>query len=226
MEKKEVKKIIVKGFIWILSAIGMAIIGIIINSIFSNINLWESTKKIVEFLFHPNFGLLILILIIFKLVYTLNQKNKYLSNRVENELSEKNINEILTNNKRFIKLLDEFRDKANRIIKINEALISENEGLKHLKIALENLEPKNEVLFILETIANIPNKTEKLSNIKALYTQKFNKEMSDLQIILDEIENLQFIEETECGEFGEICYSILSKGLRFLKQNRMKDSTD
>lgn len=226
MEKKEVKKIIVKGFIWILSAIGMAIIGIIINSIFSNINLWESTKKIVEFLFHPNLGLLILILIIFKLVYTLNQKNKYLSNRVENELSEKNINEILTNNKRFIKLLDEFRDKANRIIKINEALISENEGLKHLKIALENLEPKNEVLFILETIANIPNKTEKLSNIKALYTQKFNKEMSDLQIILDEIENLQFIEETECGEFGEICYSILSKGLRFLKQNRMKDSTD
>ena len=99
-------------------------------------------------------------------------------------------------------------------------------GLKHLKIALENLEPKNEVLFILETLANIPNKTEKLSNIKALYTQKFNKEMSDLQIILDEIENLQFIEETECGEFGEICYSILSKGLRFLKQNRMKDSTD
>ena len=92
-----------------------------------------------------------------------------------------------------------------------------------MKISLKNLEPKNEVFFILETLANIPNKTEKLGNLKVLYWNNFKKEMSDLQIILDELEHLSFIEETECGEFGEICYSILSRGLQFLKQRRKKD---
>ena len=50
--------------------------------------------------------------------------------------------------------------------------------------------------------------------------QKYKKEMSDLQIILDELEHLDFIEETECGEFGEICYFISSKGLQSLKHNK------
>jgi len=222
-QEKETKNKIINLSKWFLGVIGAYLISAIIKSVISNINLWESTKKIADFLFQVEIGLLALILILFILVYSLNEKNKKLADQLKNELSDKNIKEILADNKRFIKLLDELRDKTNRIVKINETLKSENEELGHLKISLKNLEPKNEVFFILETLANIPNKTEKLGNLKVLYWNNFKKEMSDLQIILDELEHLSFIEETECGEFGEICYFISSKGLQFLKHNRKKD---
>jgi hypothetical protein len=222
-QEKETKNKIINLSKWFLGVLGAYLVSAIIKSITSNLNLWESIKKIADFLFQVEIGLLALILILFILVYSLNEKNKKLADQLKNELSDKNIKEILADNKRFIKLLDELRDKTNRIIKINETLRSENEVLSHLKISLKNLEPKDEVLFILEILANIPNKTEKLGNLRVLYRQKFKKEMSDLQIILNELEHLGFIEETECGEFGEICYSILSKGLQFLKHNRKRD---
>lgn len=222
-QEKETKNKIINLSKWFFGVIGVCLVSAIIKSVTSNLNLWESTKKIADFLFQVEIGLLTLILILFILVYSLNEKNKKLADQLKNELSDKNIKEIRADNKRFIKLLDELRDKTNRIIKINETLRSENEVLSHLKISLKNLEPKEEVLFILEILANISNKTEKLSNIEALYIQKFIKEMSDLQIILNELEHLGFIEETECGEFGEICYFISSKGLQFLKHNRKKD---
>ena len=221
-QEKETKRI-KKLSKWFLGVIGAYLVTAIIKSLTSNLNLWESIKKIANFLFQVEIGLLALILILFILVHSLNKKNKNLTSQLENELSDKNIKQILTDNKRFIKLLDELRDKANRIIKINENLTSENEALAHLKISLENLEPKDEVVYILETLANIPNKTEKLGNLKVLYWNTFKKEMSDLQIMLDELEHLGFIEETECGEFGEICYFILSRGLQFLKHNRKKE---
>ncbi|MFC2169659.1 hypothetical protein ACFLRM_03705 [Acidobacteriota bacterium] len=220
MGKKEIKKSIIKLILWFLGATGAYLISVIIKSVSSKINILESTKEVAKFLFQAEIGLLILILILFKLVHSINKKDKILSAPLKKELSEKNIIEILAANKRLIKLLNELRDKTNRIIAYNASLMSENKKLGNLKIALENLGSNNEALFILETLANIPNRTEKLSIIMALYTQKFGKKTSDLQILLDELDDLQFIEVTECGEFGEICYLILRKGLRFLKQAR------
>jgi len=222
-QEKETKNKTKSLSTWFLGVVGVVLVSAIVKSFTSNINLWESIKKITEFLFQIEIGLLALILILFKLVHSLNKENKNLTSQIENELSDKNIKEILVDNKSYIKLLGELKDKTNRIIKLNETFKSENEVLSHLKISLKNLEPKEEVLFILEILAGIPNKTENVINIEDLYVQKFKKEMPDLQIILNELEHLDFIEETECGEFGEIGYFISSKGLQFLKQKRKKD---
>jgi len=219
MENKETKGIW-KFAKWFLGAVGVYFIGAVIKSLSSNIKIWEAIKSIAEFLFRAEVGLLLLILILFKMLYSLNMRHRNFSNKLTTELSNKNVKEILADNKRLFGYSTELRNKLNELIGINQVLRNETEELKHLKISTENLGPKDEVLFILETLANEPNKTEKLSPVKALYIRDFKKNMSDLQIILNELETLDFIYETEGGEFGEICYTILSKGLQYLKENK------
>ncbi len=219
MEKKETKGIW-KLAKWLLGAAGAYFIGAAIKSLSSNINMWEAIKSIAYFLFKAEVGLLLLILILFKLLYSLNKRHRNFSNKLTTELSDKNIKEILSDNKRLIGYSTELRNKLNELIGINQTLRNETEELKHLKISVENLNPKDEVFLILETLANEPNKTEKLMTLKTFYIRDFKKKMSDLQIILNELESLDFIYETECGEHGEICYTILGKGLQYLKGNK------
>ncbi len=219
MENKETKGIW-KFAKWFLGAAGAYFIGAAIKSLSSNMNIWEATKSIAHFLFKAEVGLLLLILILFKMLYSLNMRHRNFSNKLTTELSNKNIKDILADNKRLFAYSTELQNKVNELIGINQTLRNASEELKHLKISAENLESKDEVFFILETLANEPNKTEKLSLLKDLYIRDFKKKMSDLQIILNELETLDFIYETESGEFGEICYTIISKGFQYLKENK------
>lgn len=219
MENKEAKGI--WNFAkWFLGAAGAYFIGAVIKSLSSDMNIWEAIKSIAYYLFKAEVGLLLLILILFKMFYSLNLRHRNFSNKLTAELSNKNIKDILADNKKLFGYSTELRNKLNELIGINQVLRNETEELKHLKISSENFESKDEAFFILETLANEPNKTEKLSLLKALYIQDFKKKMSDLQIILNELETLDFIYETEGGEFGEISYTILSKGLQYLKDNK------
>jgi len=206
---------------WIAATVGIGLISFVLGSFLSKADPFESTKRTTDFLLGIDIGLLLLVLVLFISVYSLNRKNVRLSARLNDELSDKNIAEILENNKNFTKLLNELKDKANRQIKINETFITENKELNALKTSLENLKPRNEVRFILKTLANQATKTDTLKNLEALYTEKFEKQMSDLQIILSELDDLQLIEEGEMDEYGQIRYSIRNKGLRYLKQSRM-----
>ncbi|GEM_PF-3937688 len=221
MTKNEEKKRSRLLLQWIAATVGIGLISFVLGSFLSKADPFESTKRTTDFLLGIDIGLLLLVLVLFISVYSLNRKNVRLSARLNDELSDKNIAEILENNKNFTKLLNELKDKANRQIKINETFITENKELNALKTSLENLKPRNEVRFILKTLANQATKTDTLKNLEALYTEKFEKQMSDLQIILSELDDLQLIEEGEMDEYGQIRYSIRNKGLRYLKQSRM-----
>lgn len=201
-------------------AVGIGLISFVLGSLVSRWDPWESTKRTTDFLLQLDIGLLLLVLVLFKAVFSLKRNNARLSARLNDELSDKNIGDILENNKNHLKLLDELKDKANRQIKINEALLKENDELNSLKASLDNLKPRNEVRFILTALANRQNKTETIKNLETLYTQKFEKQMSDLQIMLGELDDLQLIEECERDEYGQIRYSIRNKGLRYLKQSK------
>lgn len=220
MTKKEDKKPIPLLLQWIAVAGGIALISFVLGLLISRWDPWESTKRTTDFLLQLDIGLLLLALVLFKTVSSLNRNNARLSSRLNEELSDKNIGEILENNKNYTKLLDELKDKANRQIKINETLLKENEELSSLKSSLENLKPRNEVRFILTALANRENKTDTIKNLETLYTQKFEKQMSDLQIILAELDDLQLIEEGERDQYGQTRYSIRNKGLRYLKQSK------
>jgi len=205
---------------WIAATVGIGLISFVLGSFLSKADPFESTKRTTDFLLGIDIGLLLLVLVLFITVYSLNRKNARLSARLNDELSDKNITEILENNKNFTRLLNELKDKANRQIKINETFIAENKELSALKTSLENLKPRKEVRFVLATLANRANRTDTLKNLEALYTEKFEKQMSDLQIILSELDDLQLIEESEMDEYGQIRYSIQNKGLRYLKQSK------
>ena len=220
MTKNEEKKQTPILLQWIAAAVVIGLISFVLGTWLSRIDPWESTKRTTDFLLGIDIGLLLLVLVLFKTVYSLNRKNTRLSSRFNDELSDKNIAEIIEKNKGYTKLLNELKDKANRQIKINETLLREKEQLNSLKTSLENLKPRNEVRFILKTLANQANKTDTLKNLETLYTEKFEKQMSDLQIILGELDDLQLIEESEMDEYGQTRYSIQNKGLRYLKQSK------
>lgn len=133
---------------WISGVIGASFISVLVNSALSQINLWESFLKIIKFLFKPEIGLLILILILYGLLFSIDKKFR----EIKQGLSDKNIKEILSNNKRLIKINDELREKANKIIKIYEEAKIENERLAPKKEE-KKLELTEEQLFILALIA-------------------------------------------------------------------------
>ena len=220
MTKNEEKKRSPLLLQWIAATVGIGLISFVLGSFLSKADPFESTKRTTDFLLGIDIGLLLLVLVLFITVYSLNRKNARLSARLNDELSDKNITEILENNKNFTRLLNELKDKANRQIKINETFIAENKELSALKTSLENLKPRKEVRFVLATLANRANRTDTLKNLEALYTEKFEKQMSDLQIILSELDDLQLIEESEMDEYGQTRYSIQNKGLRYLKQSK------
>lgn len=77
--------------------------------------------------------------------------------------------------------------------------------------------------FVLSKIANEDDRTFELRYIKSLYEQEFpDREQSDLQIILNELERRELIYETECGDYDEICFEITTEGLIHLKKLKKK----
>lgn len=151
---------------WISGVIGASFISVLVNSALSQINLWESFLKIIKFLFKPEIGLLILILILYGLLFSINKKFQ----EIKQKLSDKNIKEILYNNKRLIKINDELREKANKIIKIYEEVMVENERLVPKKED-KKLELSEDQLFILALIAE--SDEESVDSLFVSYRKKF-----------------------------------------------------
>ena len=84
---------------------------------------------------------------------------------------------------------------------------------------VKKLEPNIEIIFILDVLANQSDRTLEQRYLWDKYLLKFKeKKQSDFQIILNELENHYLIEETECGELGEICWFITTIGLTYLKK--------
>jgi len=77
--------------------------------------------------------------------------------------------------------------------------------------------------YVLSKIANEDDRIFELRYIKSLYGQEFpDREQSDLQIILNELQRKELIYETECGDYDEICFEITSEGLKRLKKLKKK----
>lgn len=88
---------------------------------------------------------------------------------------------------------------------------------------LRNKRLNIEHYFILSKIANEDDRILELRYIKSLYEQEFpEREQSELQIILNELQRRDLIYETECGDYDEICFEITSEGLKRLKKLKKK----
>jgi hypothetical protein len=88
---------------------------------------------------------------------------------------------------------------------------------------LRNKRLNKEHYFILSKIANEDDRILELRYIKSLYEQEFpDREQSELQIILNELQRRDLIYETECGDYDEICFEITSEGLKRLKKLKKK----
>lgn len=88
---------------------------------------------------------------------------------------------------------------------------------------LRNKRLNKEHCFILSKLANEDDRILELRYIKSLYEQEFpDREQSELQIILNELQRRDLIYETECGDYDEICSEITSEGLKRLKKLKKK----
>jgi len=214
------KKIIKKAILWFLGAIAVSFIAAIINSSVSGINLWVSFKNLCirtcSFLINPDILLLILILILFSWIFHVNKKVR--------GFSDKNIKEILNKNDDLIRINDDLRKTCNKILGYQEKIIDENEKLKSKIIEIESVETDSEVYLILETLANMPNKSLEQDLLWHNHYKKQFKErkQSDFQIILNDLKERNLIHEFESGEWGEICFEITSEGLKYLKELKRK----
>lgn len=80
------------------------------------------------------------------------------------------------------------------------------------------LEPNDKFIFILEHLANREDRASSLRDIESDYFRKFkDKSLKNLQILLNDLEQEELVQEIPYGNYGEIGYSITSKGLMYLK---------
>lgn len=150
--------------------------------------------------------------------------NKILS--INRELGS-SVEKVINENK-------QLRDENKKINDLIEKKISETkremrrdleERLEKIKTEpqqkKEVLKPNREIIFILNLLATQYDRTLKQATLWSMYKSTFKeKEESDFQIVLNELDTADLIFETECGDFGEICYKITTIGLKYLKQNK------
>lgn len=168
-----------------------------------------------------SFGDVILILILFSVtgvyiwVFFLNKKVKL--------ISDKNIKEILNKNQNLIKINDELRDTCNKILSYQEKIIKENKELKSEVEKIESAEPNLEIYFILKTLTNQPEKCVQEDLLWELYNGQFeNNELSDFQILINDLKEKVLIRDFEGGEWDQIFIEITSEGFKHLKVLKKK----
>jgi hypothetical protein len=120
--------------------------------------------------------------------------------------------------KRFEKLDSKIKEDTARIL---GDISGASESPKPEKDKAKRIEPHEEVIFILNLIASVPNRTLSLRVLEVGFMNKFKKnELSELQIVLNDLKEEGFISEIGVGEWQEIGFEIGSEGLKYLKQNR------
>lgn len=87
-----------------------------------------------------------------------------------------------------------------------------------MKTEEEEVDLYPEMTFILTSLADQPDRILEQRYLWDKFKKEFPKHgQAEFQIFLNESENYNLIEETECGELGEICWRITRKGLDHLK---------
>ena len=110
------------------------------------------------------------------------------------------------------KRLNELSRKCTRKDTSDEKIEAENK-------APRKIEPNEEVTFVLNSLANVANRSMSLCDLRHYFERKFGEaEFSHLQILINDLIECGLIQEIEVGEWGEIGYFILGEGLAFLKE--------
>jgi len=164
-----------------------------------------------------SFGDVILLLILFSVagIYVW----VFLLNKKVNSISKENISEVLNKNRDLIRIIDDLRDTCNKILSYQEIIIKENIKLKSEVEKIESAEPNLEIFLILESLANESDKCLEVDEIWNLhYKKRFkNQELSDFQIVINELKEKNSIREFEGGEWDKPYLEITSEGLKYLK---------
>ena len=123
-----------------------------------------------------------------------------------------------------MKINDELRETCNKILKYQEEILKENKEFQSKVEKIESAEPDPEVFLILETLANMPDRSlEQAMLWNNHYLRRFKeKEQSDFQIIINELKDRGYISEFESGKWGEPSFEITSEGLKYLKILKQK----
>jgi hypothetical protein len=154
------------------------------------------------------------------LVITVNFVNKSRGAATDDSGQIKEIEKLeksLIESKKEVHRLEvEFRDKINK----QGVIIAQiyNAPTQHLK-----LEPNDEILFILETLANKSSQAVVWSDLQYYYLQNFDKAktLADYNIVINKLETYGYIRLEVRAEPEQ--YEITSKGIEYFALVRKKE---
>jgi len=131
-------------------------------------------------------------------------------------------------NEEHYKIAEKGKRRRKKIKNITESeieniiteIMQERDNIENETNTDDDEEMKEEMVFILNILASKPNRTASYSDLNFDYKNNISDNDANFQILIGLLEDKNYIYKTECGEFGEIGYTINNSGLRYLRQNR------